>query len=218
MSFELGVDAARVHVLENGIDPSRFHPGEGVRTTDAPVLGFVGGLRPWHGVELLPAILAEVRQRHPDARLVVAGDGPVRSDIERAADAAGVSDAIDFLGAVDHDDVPDIIRGFDIALAPYPDLPHDFYFSPLKLYEYLGCGVPVVASAVGQIDLVLTDGVDARLAPPGDVHRLATACVDLLDDASAAARIGSAGAALVHSRFTWDRNVASVIDLTTPRP
>ena len=207
----LGVDPDRVEVLVNGIDPDRFHPAPAGRApSPRPVLGFVGGLRPWHGVERLPEVLALVQRRHPGARLVIAGDGPLRAEIELAAERAGVADAVTLLGAVDHATMPDTVRGFDIALAPYPDLPHDFYFSPLKLYEYLGCGVPVVASAVGQIDRVLTDGVDARLVRPGDVAALAAACVDLLDDPATAARLGAAGAALVHDRFTWDRNAAAV--------
>ncbi len=210
---DLGVDPSRVHVLENGIDPARFHPGEPKTPGPEPVLGFVGGLRAWHGVEQLPSVLAQVRRAHPGARLVIAGDGPLRPEIQRAAADAGVGDAVTLLGAVDHRAMPDIIRGFDIAMAPYPPLPHDFYFSPLKIYEYLGCGVPVVASAVGQIDHVLTDGVDSRLVTPGDIAGLARACVQLLDDPTGAARLGLAGATLVHERYTWDRNAAAVTDL-----
>jgi glycosyltransferase involved in cell wall biosynthesis len=211
----LGVDPARVAVLPNGIDPHRFVPHEVPATEkarlglpDGPVLGFVGGLRPWHGVEALPRVLARVQQAHPGASLVIAGDGPLRADIARVAAETGTTDSVVLLGAVDHDDMPSVIASFDVALAPYPVLPHDFWYSPLKVFEYLGCGVPVVASAVGQIAELVTDGEHAVLTEPGDLDALSAACAALLADPARAARIGAAGARLVHARWTWDGNAA----------
>lgn len=219
---ELGVPNERILVMENAIDPARFHPDVKPRSMSrslktGPVLGFVGGLRGWHGVEVLPDVLALVQNHHPAAQLVVAGDGPLAPDIVRRAEQCGVADSVIMLGAVDHDDIPGLIRSFDVAIAPYPDLTHDFYFSPLKLYEYLGCGVPVVASAVGQIDEVLTDRVTARLTPPGDIAALAAACIELLDDPVAAGQMAATGARVVHERFTWDRNASAVMEAVGDR-
>jgi glycosyltransferase involved in cell wall biosynthesis len=212
----LGARAEAIRVLPNGVDPTRFRPVpvgvERRRRDGTALIGFVGALRPWHGVELLPELLHRVRLRHPGARLVIAGDGPLRDEIERRAIRWGVADATTMLGSVDHDDVPDVIRRFDIAAAPYPRLAHDFYFSPLKMFEYLACGVPVVASALGQIRDVVTDGVHARLVAPGDVAAAADACAQLLDDPVGAGTIARAGASLVHEGYTWDRNAAAVLD------
>jgi glycosyltransferase involved in cell wall biosynthesis len=220
-----GVPESSVSVLPNGIDPLRFTPHRPTAARRAhlgippgPVLGFVGGLRPWHGVEVLPQVLAAVRRSHPAASLVVAGDGPLRVEVERMALATGTADHVVCLGAVDHDDVADVIASFDVALAPYPELPHEFYYSPLKVFEYLGCGVPVVASAVGQIAALLQHGRHAVLTRPGDVGELAAACVGLLDDPARARSIGDAGARLVHESYTWDRNAAWVLGLAAGVP
>jgi glycosyltransferase involved in cell wall biosynthesis len=210
-----GVDCESIHVLPNAIDQRRFFPSEVVHD-GPPVLGFVGNLRAWHGVDVLPELLHRVRLRHPHARMVIAGEGPLLADVERSAVVWGVSDGIEMLGAVDHDDVPGLIRGFTLALAPYPQLAHDFYFSPLKLFEYLGCGVPVVASDVGQIGQIVRSGVHASLVPPGDVAALADACCRLLADPSAASAMGRRGAALVHADHTWDRNASIVTALVAP--
>ena len=211
----LGVDPDRVVVCPNGIDPSRFRrhrvSAERRRQLGIPdglIVGFVGGLRTWHGAPLLPAILAGLRDRGADVRLVIAGDGPARAEIESEAERLGVADRTVLLGPVDHDDIPDLISSFDIALAPYPDLTHDFYFSPLKLFEYLGCGVPVVASSVGQIASTLRSGVHAVLTPAGDVSSAVDACMQLIIDPGYAREIATAGAALVHDRYTWDQNAA----------
>ncbi len=220
----LGVDSQRIHVLPNGVDITRFAPAAKFPAAKAPgahapasppTLGFVGGLRAWHGVEHLPEILHLVHQRFPETRLVIAGDGPLRPEIERRATELGVADQVVFLGAVDHEEMPSVIQGFTVALAPYPRLEHDFYFSPLKMFEYLACGVPVVASDVGQISDTVTHRHTAWLSEPGDMQGLADGCISLIADTTLAAELGRNGAAMVRSRYTWDRNAAQVIGLAS---
>jgi glycosyltransferase involved in cell wall biosynthesis len=87
-AIELGADPDRVHVVPNGVNPTVFRP----RSNDSswqsqtpkagPVLGFVGGLRPWHGVGVLPALLERLSGMHRGVRLVIAGDGPLRGELE----------------------------------------------------------------------------------------------------------------------------------------
>jgi glycosyltransferase involved in cell wall biosynthesis len=211
----LGVDPARILTLPNAIDPTRFTPRSAEPRT--PVLGFVGGLRAWHGVNLLPEVLALVRKRVQHARLVIAGDGPLRSELERQSQALGLADSVTFLGAVDHDQMPNVIRSFSVALAPYPPLDHDFYFSPMKVFEYMGCGVPVVASNVGQIGQLVSHQRNAILVEPGDVAGLADACCELLLDPRTASRIGQSGAELVHHRYTWDHNAETLLSALVAR-
>src|SRR5262249_1222076 len=88
--LSLGVEPARVHVVPNGVDAALFRPGPpdpAVRARwglgDGPVLGFLGGLRPWHGVEVLPALLDRLARRHRGARLLFVGDGPLRPGLEQ---------------------------------------------------------------------------------------------------------------------------------------
>jgi glycosyltransferase involved in cell wall biosynthesis len=217
----LGVKESRVHVVPNGVNASLFHPGPRDETLRArwnlngagPVVGFVGGLRPWHGVEALPDLLERLARTHPGVRLVVAGDGPLRSELENVLSRRALSSRVIFTGLVAHEQVPDIIRQFDMALAPYPQLEHAFYFSPLKLFEYMACGVPVVAAALGQITELLQDGETGMLYPPGDMETLAERCSELLSNGALHARVGKAAAELVLSRFTWDHNAARVAEL-----
>lgn len=221
-----GVAPERVHVVANGVDIERFHPGSGtaVRTRldlgDRPVIGFVGGLRPWHGVETLPQVVAALRTRHPDVHALVVGDGPLGAELKREIARLGLERHVSLTGAVPHDEVPAYIRAFDLALAPYPAASHAFYFSPLKIYEYLACGVPVVAARLGQIAEAVNDGHTGRLYAAGDLGALATLCADLLDDAAARARMGAAAAAVVAERHTWRHNAERVVRLAaslTPR-
>lgn len=219
-AVSLGVEAERVHVVPNGVDTELFRPegpDPGVRARwglgDGPVLGFVGGLRPWHGVGVLPALLESLRRRHEGARLVIAGDGPLRGELERDLRERGLAGSAVFTGWMPHAEVADLIRTFDVALAPYPRPDHDFYFSPLKLFEYMACGVPVVTTALGQIPEIVRDGETGLLCPPGDRAALLDACDRLLGDHALRTRLGKAAAKEIRNRYTWDRNAARAIEI-----
>jgi len=226
----LGVKTAKIHVMPNGVNPNLFCPMESARErpptdrashnaafqrngTTAPVLGFVGGLRPWHGVEVLPELLMRVSRNYPGTRLVIAGDGQLRTELERGFRKRGVLKQVTFTGALLHEDVPAIIRQFDVALAPYPKHAHDFYFSPLKLYEYMACGVPVVAARVGQIAETVQHGKTGWLYSAGDMNALTAGCKRLIADAKLRQELGASAAKLIHARFTWDHNAARVVRL-----
>ncbi|MGH3147612.1 MAG: glycosyltransferase, partial [Rubrobacter sp.] len=94
---------------------------------------------------------------------------------------------------------------------PLPD--HDFYFSPLKLFEYMACGVPVVAAKLGQIEEVISDGETGLLYPPDEPGALVETCTRLLSDPALRRHIGSAAAKEVHGRYTWDHNARRVGNL-----
>ena len=213
----LGVASERVHVLPNGVDAERFRPGPRAPAVRArwdldgePVIGFVGGYQPWHGVDALPLLLERLLPKHPRLRLLVVGDGRGRSEFERVVAERGLSDHVRVTGAVAHDDVAALIREFDVAVAPYPEAEHGFYFSPLKLFEYMGCGAPVVAPRLGQIAEVVRDGETGLLYAPSRPDEFAAACDRLLSDRALARRIGDAAAADVRERYTWDRNAAAI--------
>jgi len=219
-ALSLGVDSQKVHVLSNGVDASLFQPGPrdpGLRTRwgigDGPVLGFVGGLRPWHGVEVLPELLAQLSPRHPGLRLVLVGEGQLRPQLEQSFHEKGVIDQVVFTGAVPHDEMPAVIREFDAALAPYPRLDHAFYFSPLKLFEYMACGVAVIATDCGQISEVVTNGDNGLLYPPGDSQALVTACQRLLANPKLRFALGQSAANTIRNQHTWARNVERIVEL-----
>ncbi len=217
--LSLGVSAERVQVLPNGVDAALFYPAPRnpeLRVKygfgDGPVLGFVGGLRPWHGVQVLPLLVERLVSLHPRVRLVIVGEGPMRTELEAAFSARNIQAHVTFTGSLPHVDVSELIRQFDVALAPYPVLDHAFYFSPLKLFEYMACGVPVVAAAVGQIAEVIRDGDTGLLYPPGDVDALTAACLRLLADTAFGQRLGAAAAAEVYANYTWSRNATRIVE------
>ncbi|SKC40606.1 glycosyltransferase family 4 protein [Krasilnikoviella flava] len=163
---------------------------------------FVGTLKPWHGLDVLVDAFAGLRARVPDARLLLVGDGPEREAVLARADALGTADAVEHAGAVAPSEVPALLHRADVAVAPYPPLEH-FYFSPLKVYEYLAAGLPVVASAVGELPDALEHGGAGVLVPPGDAAALADALVGLAHDPDRRAALGARARAVAVERHDW---------------
>ena len=176
-------------------------------------IGFVGTLKPWHGIEVLLDAFARVARTDDVTRLRLVGDGPQRAAVLDQAAALGVADRVDLVGAVAAEDIPAELATMDVAVAPYPQL-DDFYFSPLKLYEYLAAGLPVVASDIGPCSQVLDAGRLGVLVSPGDVTELAAAIVGLRADAQLRAELGQAAREAAETRHDWslvvDRILATV--------
>jgi len=219
-AVSLGVKPDRVHVVPNGVDATLFQPrppDPSIRARwglpDGPVLGFVGGLRRWHGVEALPALLDKLVHRYRGLRLVIVGDGPLRGELEHTLKERGLTRSVVFTGSLPHEEVAKLIPQFDVALAPYSKPEHAFYFSPLKLFEYMACGIAVAVAGLGQIAEVVQDGETGLLYPPGELDGLTVACDRLLADPALRQRLGQAAAKEIHGLYTWDQNAARVVEL-----
>ena len=211
-----GAEAGRVHVIGNAVDTSQFHPGVAATLLpgvpqDAFVVGFTGSLKMWHGVDTLMQAFRAFRDREPRAHLLICGDGPKRGWIDGYVAGAGLEEAVTMAGWVDHADLPGLIARMDVATAPYPAA-EEHYFSPLKLYEYLAMGRPVLASDIGQTAELLAGSSAARLLPPGDAGALAAALWDLSRDRARRTAM-SAAAAVEGARHDWTGNAARVVEI-----
>lgn len=195
--------SATVYTVANGVSTSRIVPQP--EEEGPPVVTFVGTLKPWHGVSdlLQAADRADVAWR-----LRIIGDGPERDRLERQASALGLD--IDFRGAVVPERVPEHLAGSAIGVAPYPQ-GQDQYFSPLKVYEYLAAGLPVVASSVGQLPDIL--GETGVLVPPSHPTALAAAIDELAADAERRDALGRKGRAQAELRHGWDTVVERILTL-----
>jgi glycosyltransferase involved in cell wall biosynthesis len=198
--------ANRIRVVHNGIDPPPDGPADprlrelGRQGT---VIAVLTQLRPGKGVETLIDALPHVLSRHPDARIVIAGDGPEREALSERARSGGVAGAITFLG--EHPDPISVLRGADIFLLT--SWAESF---PYVILEAMAVGLPIVSSDVGGVAEALTDGVNGLLVPARDAGGTAAALNELLGDAALRSRLGAAAREAVASRFTRDAMVAGM--------
>lgn len=204
-----------VWVVPNGVDEERFQPQPGSRPpplppAGVPLIAFCGSFRPWHGLmELLEAFALLLREV-PGAHLVCVGDGPMRLPFEESARARGLTACVHVTGQLPQQQVAGYLGGATVAVAPYPEL-EGYYFSPLKIYEFLALGLPVVASSIGQIRALLRHEETGVLCRPGDPEDLAAALQGLLRDPERAGRIGANGREWVLSQATWSRRVDQIL-------
>ena len=200
---ELGVDPGRVHLLYNGVDSARFLPGDRAAArralalpADAPLVLYVGNLKPAKGcvdlLEAFPAVLAH----HPRARLAFVGSGAAGATLGRRAQQLGISDQVLLAGARAHVQLPIWMQAADVL-----SLPSHNEGVPNVVLEAMACGLPVVATRVGGIPEVLP-GHAGILVPAHDHQALGRALADALQ------RDWSRDRILEHAaRFRWDDNV-----------
>ena len=197
-------EGTRVFTVPNGVNVHRITPQP--ESPGAPVVTFVGTLKPWHGVDVL---LRARAQAHKDWQLRIIGDGPMRAELDDLARSLGID--VDFRGAVAPDAIPQHMAGTAIGVAPYPamDTDSDQYFSPLKVYEYMAAGLPVVASRVGQLPEIM--GESAYLVPPSDPEALAEALDALVANPAERARVGSDNRRQAEREHSWTGTVDHIL-------
>jgi glycosyltransferase involved in cell wall biosynthesis len=204
----------KTQVIPNGVDPERIKPGltpAWPAKRDLFTIGFVGSLKPWHGLPVLVEAFQKFYQEEPNSRLLIVGDGPEATKLNDELRKHGLDKATLMTGAVSPDHVPGWLASMDAAVAPYPDLPR-FYFSPLKVFEYMAAGLPVIASRVGQIARVIQHEVNGLLVPPGDSSALAAAFRQLRNNPEMSARLGYEARNTVLQHHTWDQVVRRILD------
>jgi glycosyltransferase involved in cell wall biosynthesis len=204
--IDAGASSQRVHVVPNGIALERFTSLPPRVAGTHVVLGFVGFMRAWHGLDVMINALAE-QEAGRGLALIVVGDGPVREDLERQAADLGISDRVQFPGVVPHDDVPGWVGRFDIALQPRVTE----YASPLKIFDYMAAGCAIVAPDQPNIREVLRHGATALLFDPADPNGLWEAVRMLAEDPALRVRLGEAARAELEARnYTWQHNAARI--------
>ena len=208
-----GVDRSKLWVSPNSVDPKRFRrvrkPLSREDVGDFTV-GFVGTLKPWHGVTELVKAFAMLRERTDAARLLIVGDGPQRGRVEALVNGLGLCDRVTMTGAVAPDHVPDWLAKMDVGVAPYP--PGEHYFSPMKVMEYMAAGLPVVASKIGQVQSIVQANMGI-LCTPGHVGELSDALYRLRSDESLRRSMGRNGRAYVLRNHTWSGYLQEVFAL-----
>jgi glycosyltransferase involved in cell wall biosynthesis len=208
----------RVHVVANGVDPTRIQPRTAPVTpadTTRFTVGFLGTLKAWHGVDLLVAALAQLAGTDPSWHLLVVGDGPEREGLEDQVRRLSLSGRVEFTGALAPEEISGQLQRMDVACAPYGAGDHG-YFSPLKIYEYLAAGLPIVASDLGQIPDALDHGALGRLVPAGDVPALVEALAAVRANDSWRCRMRAASREVALTRHSWRSVVERILAIARP--
>ncbi len=211
--LEMGADSARLRTIPNGVDPDCFADAT-PRRLNVPsgsfVIAFCGLFYRWHGTAILAEAFVRLRDKRPEARLLLIGHGEEEAWVRDILRAGGVLEDCLLPGIVAREEVPGYLAAADAVVSPHADL-RNFIGSPIKIFEYMASGKPIVASRLGQLAEILTDDETALLVPPGDPIALAAALERLMGDPNLGRRLGTAAQREARERHSWNARLVTIL-------
>ncbi len=211
----VGVPEEKIMVLPNGVNTEKFFPrptSESLMkkyqiTDDEIVIGFVGILRSWHGIDMLLEAFNLVIKEHGKCKLLLVGDGPIRHDIEHMALDLGIGEKVIITGRVSHDQIGEYVSLFDIAVSPKAT----FYASPMKILEYMAQGKAVVAPNMLNIKDIIAHKRNGLLFKANDMNDLVEKLGVFVNDRQLQKKLGENATETVHAKRNWVSNANYVI-------
>jgi glycosyltransferase involved in cell wall biosynthesis len=210
----MGVQADRIRVIPNGINPADYQSLPDAQAVKAryglagrTVIGFIGFVREWDQLDRIVAWLAR-RPKDDTCSLLIVGDGPVRRELEAQAASLGIAHKLVFTGVVPRTEVPGAARAFDIALqtALVP------YASPLCLFEYMALGKAILAPDQPNHHEVLVRDEDCEMYDPQSADGIEKALDRMMADSPRLEQLGQAANRALHTRgYMWSGNATRVV-------
>ncbi|MFO7889392.1 MAG: glycosyltransferase [bacterium] len=211
------IPGGKIQVIVNGVDEIKINPSVSSKKIKAnynlegkTILGFVGSFHYWHGIQQLQSLIKDVLAEYTDTVFLLIGDGPLKKDMENFIRKQNITDKVLLPGYIKYDDIPFYLSSMDIVLAPYPK--HKlFYYSPIKLFEYMAAGKSVVATSIGQIKEIIEDGVNGLLYEAENYDAMLKKTNLLLQDNALCKRIGKEARKTIEDNYTW-KHTAKKLD------
>lgn len=227
------VPACRIHKVDWGAAVERF--GRKPAKADARkrlgidknsfVVMFLGSFRRWHGVWDLAKAATILVGKYSDRKIIflMTGGGPELEPLRKWAAKSGLGDRFIFTGPVGYKDVPSYLAAADIGAAPFNPSLHGqlrlgFYWSPLKVFEYMASSLPVVTVDVEPLNDIIRNGSEGLLYPPGDAFALAERIGKLLEmPAAKRKKIGGNALKRVSAKYSWRKHCRDLDDIIGKR-
>ncbi|MGE5137850.1 MAG: glycosyltransferase family 4 protein [Rudaea sp.] len=175
------------------------------------VVAFLGSFRPWHGVREFLQAAEEIAARRPDVLFLMIGAGEILEAARAQVAALRLEDRIVLTGAVPYDTVPYYLALADVGVAPFNTAVHGplsvgFYWSPLKVHEYMAMSLPVVTLDIPPLNRMVRDQQEGLLYTEGDAGGLCERIERLVGDRDLARRLGDAARRRVVEHYSWQRH------------
>jgi len=214
-----GVDENKIIVIPNGADVNLFRPISDVIAVNklrnkysinenTCVVIFVGNLAYWQGVEYLIQSAPLVLKAVPDTMFFIVGEGELKNELISLAKKVGVLDKCIFTGNIPYEKVPLYMNMADVCVVPKKVL--GFGYSPLKLYEYMACGKPVIATDTAGFEIVRQYNTGI-LVNPENPEEFSNAIIKLLQNKKLREQMGANGRELVVREYSWESTAKKTI-------
>jgi glycosyltransferase involved in cell wall biosynthesis len=173
------------------------------------VVGFVGSMRRWHGLDFLADCIPKILEQQPDTHFLLVGTGEMESELREIVARDGLASHVTITGAVRHDEVYSLIAAMDVGLSP--DTPP--YASPMKLLEYMALGAVPLAPDYPPIREIIEDGKTGLVFKPRDPESFIGTIIYLARNENIRSRLSNAACVEVRECRNWVRNANEIIDL-----
>jgi len=224
------VSREKIHELPWGANVEQFDParrlegaarrelaGELGLSLDYPVAVFLGSFRSWHGVEHFAEAARRLLSQNAPISFLAVGGGPELDPLKaRTAEWDLPEGRFVLAGAQPHERVPDLLSLTDVGVAPfdvaaYPPLAtFGFYWSPLRVFEYMAMSLRVVTIDIPPLNDIVRDGTDGLLYRTGDIDGLTNALSRLAADAELRTRLGASARERVVAKYSWQSHCAAL--------
>ena len=171
------------------------------------VICFLGRLLPWYKLENLIKIFSEIQQTCSDTALMIIGDGPEKNSLLDVVTQYNQQENVLFTGNVTHIEAMSLVGKSDICVIPATNE----WTSPVKLFEYMGMGKPVIAPNIKSVSSIMSDGVHGKLFTPGDYNALKAHLLLVIQDQTLRENMGKKARGHIFNNYTWDHVAQQVI-------
>ena len=177
-------------------------------------IGFVGYFAPWQGLEILIEAADLVKkQGYPDIKYLIVGDGGgLKKSLQTRVEKYNLKQEISFLGHIDYKNIVYYINAFDVCYLCKKGLSYQS-FSPLKLYEYLACGRPVIASRIEGVSEVVEEGRCGYLFDPENATDLAEKIIQVYQERQYLTQLGTNGRKLIEEKYSWRKTAERIMEV-----
>ncbi len=194
-----------IHIIPDGVKKDWLDID---KNPSASYICYTGSLYLWKGIDTLISAMKFL----PDEKLLIVGGGGRLVKLKKIAKDEGVASRIEFIGAVPHSSIPDYLSQAKVAVLPNISHGPSQFSSPLKLFEYMACGIPIVASDIPVFREILTDGRNAILFEPDNPESLANSIKRIVDTPELAAKLVS-NAKKEAGSYTYERRAEKILDV-----
>lgn len=212
--IESGIPKSKIYLTPNAVSEKVFDEDysaniirQKFKLNGKKVIGFVGGFYPWHGLDFLLKAISNVERKINNICLFLIGEGPERETLKQMSKKLKICTELIFPGSVAYVELPKYIKAMDICVMPGSNN----YGSPMKIFEYMAMGKPVVAPRLAPIEDVINDNVNGMLFQQNDSSSLEGCLLELINNDEKRKRIGQEARKTVFLRHLWKHNAEKVI-------
>lgn len=211
---EQKIQGNKIIITPNAIDPEKLNVIESKKNevvnrndlSDKFIIGFVGSIAKWHGVEILIKAFCRIKTQIPNSRLLFVGGGETLEDLKKLAQKLGVGQEVIFTGNVKHEEVFTYISLMDITVLPRTN----WYMSPIKIFEYGAMGKPIVAPDNDPVKDVMINNEDGLLVKPDEVE-IGDAILLLYKNSELRLKVADQFKKKVMENYTWEKTAKKIL-------